>query len=518
MLSPKDTIYPKLGKNISKRELTKLFTPSPEEIALAQKSKRGRGNRFGNNAHLYFLVMLKTFQRLGYFEMLTDIPYRIIKRIATNIGIQNVPKNLAAYDTSGTRQRHMNAIREYCGITAFGDESEILMDRAIAEVARSREDIADIINVAIEELSNQGHELPAFDTIQKAALKGRSTANQNLYSTIANSLDINSKVKIDQLFFINEGETKTEWNKLKSEPGKLTRNNLNERIDYFNWMIDYSIGAESLLCIPDSKIKKFYAEANSLDAARMNELTANKRYALFVAFIAKKISLTIDDLGDMLIKQINKTHTKAKSILAEHQNKNRDNVDELIDMLHQILVARKTGATSTERDEIEASILSGREEQLIKRCEEHSVYSGNNHFPFLWTAHAPYRSTLFKILTSIELGTTVKDNGLLDAINFIITHKRSWRHQIDLSSIQNANGVTDLSWISDYWWKLVFEKSRDAGVPETVDRRNFELCVFYYIKEGLKSGDLYIKNSDKFSDYRTQLICWESSKFSAVIV
>lgn len=114
MLSPKDTIYPLLKKNVSKKELTRLFTPTDEELSLAQKRKRGRGN----NAHLYFLVMLKTFQRLGYFELLNDVPYRIIKHIATKIGIHTVPKNLNAYDTSGTRQRHMIAIREYCKIIA----------------------------------------------------------------------------------------------------------------------------------------------------------------------------------------------------------------------------------------------------------------------------------------------------------------------------------------------------------------------------------------------------------------
>lgn len=509
MLSPKDTVYPRLKKNISRKEINKLYTPTVDEIAIAQKRKRGRPKQSESYAHLYFLVMMKTFQRLGYFEMLSNIPYRIIKHIASKIDIQTVPKDLITYDKSGTRQRHMNAIRDHFNVKPFGDESEILMDRAIAEVARAREDLADIINVAIEELIHQGHELPSFDTIQRAALTGRSNANQNIYNIISNSIDLVSRDKINDLFFVKEGNSKTKWNKLKSEPGKLTRNNLKERITFYEWMLKYSIGTDSLLNIPESKIKKFYAEANSLDAARMLALTDNKRYALFVAYVFKKISSTLDDLGDMLIKQINKTHTKGKSILAEHQEKNRENVDELIDMLHQILVARKEGGTSSKRDEIQSSIISGREDQLIKRCEDHSLYAGNNYFPFLWSAHKPYRSILFKILTSIELGTTVKGNGPLDATSFLIQHKRNWRYQIDLSGLKNDDSIMDLSWISDYWWKLVFGKSRGEIVPETVDRRNFELCVFYYIKEGLKSGDIYIKNSDKFSDYRSQLISWK---------
>jgi len=86
MLSPKDTVYPRLKKNISRKEINKLYTPTVDEIAIAQKRKRGRPKQSESYAHLYFLVMMKTFQRLGYFEMLSNIPYRIIKHIASKIG------------------------------------------------------------------------------------------------------------------------------------------------------------------------------------------------------------------------------------------------------------------------------------------------------------------------------------------------------------------------------------------------------------------------------------------------
>ena len=41
MLSPKDTVYPRLKKNISRKEINKLYTPAVDEIAIAQKRKLG---------------------------------------------------------------------------------------------------------------------------------------------------------------------------------------------------------------------------------------------------------------------------------------------------------------------------------------------------------------------------------------------------------------------------------------------------------------------------------------------
>jgi Domain of unknown function (DUF4158) len=55
------TAYPRFKSQATVKELTELYTPSASELAFAQtqvKSKRGL---------LRLLVMLKSFQRLGYF-------------------------------------------------------------------------------------------------------------------------------------------------------------------------------------------------------------------------------------------------------------------------------------------------------------------------------------------------------------------------------------------------------------------------------------------------------------------
>lgn len=47
--------------------------------------------------------------------------------------------------------------------------------------------------------------------------------------------------------------------------------------------------------------------------------------------------------------------------------------------------------------------------------------------------------------------------------------------------------------------------STDGEIKES---RYFEMCVFSQVMWELKSGDLYIENSDAFADYRTQQISW----------
>ena len=46
-------------------------------------------------------------------------------------------------------------------------------------------------------------------------------------------------------------------------------------------------------------------------------------------------------------------------------------------------------------------------------------------------------------------------------------------------------------------------------MPESVNRRHFEVCIFSHILLELKSGDLYIEGSSDYGDYYSQLIDWE---------
>src|SRR5699024_6968692 len=52
-------------------------------------------------------------------------------------------------------------------------------------------------------------------------------------------------------------------------------------------------------------------------------------------------------------------------------------------------------------------------------------------------------------------------------------------------------------------------KKKKGEPPEEINRRHFEVCVFSRVTLELKAGDLYIEGSEKYADYRKQLIKWE---------
>ena len=108
------------------------------------------------------LALLKTFQRLGYFVKLADIPLSIIRKVTQTAGYEAVPSGLDHYDQSTLRVRHMALVRSWTGVSAYDRAAFKIIVKSCVEASRVREDLADIINIAIEELLRKRYELPAI--------------------------------------------------------------------------------------------------------------------------------------------------------------------------------------------------------------------------------------------------------------------------------------------------------------------------------------------------------------------
>lgn len=67
----------------------------------------------------------------------------------------------------------------------------------------------------------------------------------------------------------------------------------------------------------------------------------------------------------------------------------------------------------------------------------------------------------------------------------------------------------ELSWVPDAWWRWISPKRKKGTIPKEINRRHFEACVFSRVTLELKAGDLYIEGSEKYADYRKQLITWD---------
>jgi TnpA family transposase len=505
-----DTAYPRLKSHPTPSDLAAAYTPTWDEVMLANTTTTGLRTR------VCFLILLKTYQRLGYPVLLADVPAPIVSHIAQSVGVPSVPLSIAGYDTSGTRQRHLGAIRANLRVAPWGREARRGVLVALREAARTKNDLADLINAALDELVRQRYELPAFDTLHRAVVHVRAVVNQTLYQQVAGALPREARRQIGALFIADLTTRRTLWNDVKAEPDNPTRKHLKELLARQQWLASHNVGVAALTGVPPVKVRHLAAEAMTLDAARMASMEPFKRDMLATALLFVRAQQALDDLGTMFIRQMRRLHNDAKKAQAAYLAESAPRTDALVTTLRDVVVAHGQEGTIEERFAAMDALIAGHADVLIEECDLHLAHAGSNYYSFLWRFYRTHRATLFHLLRSLTLRSTTQDHSMEEAIRFLQEWEgRSGTWLPTIRRERQGDGGTrttplvDLSWIPDGWWRLVTGEQARSQYPEKVNRRHFETCAFSQILWDLNSGDLCIVGSDAFADYRSQQISWE---------
>ena len=498
MPSVHDTAYPRLKAAVTVRDLAEVYTPTPAEQTLAATLTPSVPSQVG------LLIMLKTFQRLGYFVPIQAVPQPIVDHITTHVGTVLSPQELSAYDASGTRRRHMAAIRSHLAIHPYDHATQQRLETVLREAAHTKDDLVDLMNIGIEELIRQRYELPGFTTLRRTAQRVRAEVNRALFQQVAMTLETAGTPIVDQLLQVDASTRQAPWNQLKADPGQPTLTQLRALVTRLHWLTPLNVGAPALATVPAVKVQQFATEARSLDAARMQRLAPAKRATLAAALVKAQVAQTLDDLGEMFIKRMRRIHHKAQAALEEYRRHQQSRTDQLILLLSDLV----TTLQHEEPPEVRLATMVARvgehPETVIDDCLTYTAYAENNYFPLLWRFYASHRQTLFKLLDHLPLVSTSQDTTVEDAVAFLRAHRTSKRDWLDLPT-----PPLDLSWISEKWWPLVTGMRTRKQTPHRVARRHLEVCVFSQVMSELLSGDLCIVGSEQFADYRTQLIAWE---------
>ncbi|MEO0868042.1 MAG: DUF4158 domain-containing protein, partial [Cyanobacteria bacterium J06642_11] len=199
---------------------------------------------------LAVLVLLKTFRRLGYTLPLAKISPVIVDHIATVTGLEITDPNWTQYDQSKTRIRHLALVRNYWNIKSYRHQGQAVMREALTDAAQTKHDLVDLINIAIQTLSDKRIELPGFTTLERAARQARHEVTTQCYKTLVQALSLSDQVRLQSLFVQLTQTAITGWERLKQEPGKPMLSKLHQWIERYEWLRSFPLPQTVLIPCP----------------------------------------------------------------------------------------------------------------------------------------------------------------------------------------------------------------------------------------------------------------------------
>ena len=494
MASVDRTAYPRLNKKLSDKELSACYELDEKDWRFIRQNARN------DRGYLVLATMLKTRQQLGYFISLEQVPHQFIAYLSTQLEVSGDSWLIDDKHFKKTLYRYRTACRKFLGSSTFTDDIREQLVSSVRNAAHTMSDPADLINVAVEELSNANVELPAFSTLDRLVGHVRQEVHETLYQEITATLKPSESQCLDALLQVQTGERITGFARMKQTPGPATLNNFRNwasRLAQLNAVLDPKPFFENLAY---TKIRQFSAEALAYEISDMRGISnVAKRYTLLLSLLHQTQLKTRDELVDMFLRRMKRVQHTARDNLRNLQEKNREMEEDLISILGQVL----QHAEGTEANEVlgqhvrETLDARGGIEALNAQFKLVTAYHNDNYLPLLWPVHAVNRAVIFRVLDLIQIQSSTQDKSLLRALDFVCEHRKTRKDYLPPD--------IDLRFASQRWQTFIL--TTDGETP-MLDRRSLEVCVFIYLAEALQGSDLYVENSGAYADYRKQLMPW----------
>ena len=497
MSAKHETAYPRFKSDLTATELDEIYTPSGETLEFAREHSKTPAEQFA------LLILLVTVPRLGYFVKCADVPAMIHSHIAKHAHMLSVSKaQLRKLERSGARHRLRSVVRARLALKAFDAGGAEFVTQTATAAAQTRQELADIINVVIEELVRCRYELPGFTTLQRAARHARAQTNTIIYDTIARQLPTETKSHLDQLLIVKSDASESSWQRLKREPKKPTNKEMQGCLEQLIWLNRWVERLHDVCAIPAAKWRQFNWEARSYDAASLKRMKPKKRYALMVMLFHSQLRHAMDDVVTIVTRKMAVLHNNARQRLEQYHVQRATKVDHLIDQFRNVLCAYNAESSDSDRLAGISRALADSPENLVAECDQHMAYAGGNYLPFMLGSYQAQRSLLLNALTLMNVESSSNDRSIVQTCQLVLHHRHSRKPTLPLP--ENLS----LHWLSEKWRKLVTGSTNTALPIVEVNRKYFELCVLSQVSIELKTGDLFINHSEEYSDYRVQLLDW----------
>lgn len=513
MASIERTAYPRFRRVVPTRELHEVYTPNLSEAEWARGATR-------SDEHLLALVVfLKCFQRLGYFPRLQEVPPAIVEHVREYLSLPT--SVVAAHDSERTLRHHKTLIRARLGVRLDPEQARDVAEQAIRVAAEVKDNPADLINVALEELIRARCELPGYTTLDELAARIRAEVNGGIFRAIGERLTVSDRGRLDGLLEVDPRTRRSDFDRLKQPARAATLTRLREHLAYLAWADSLGASERWLKGVPPAKVAHFAGEARVLDAADLGKAAQEKRLALIACLLHTARRRARDEVVGMFCKRMATIHKRGRTELEEIRERHRAELERLWDVFGDVLhgareamgvdvTAEVASPAPPDRDRyeragrlmLEALEQAGGVERVSTDHSAISAHHGNNYMPFLERHYRPYRSTLFGLLEALQLESTSADRSVLDAVEFIAANRHLNREHVP---DQVKGEPLNLSFAGENWLKVV----RDRHRPGQLVRRHLEVCVFSHLADELRAGDIAVVGADAYASYLAQLMSWE---------
>ncbi|HXZ74723.1 MAG TPA: DUF4158 domain-containing protein, partial [Streptosporangiaceae bacterium] len=493
---------PSRGLSLAERERHSSWPPEIARSDLAAYFALTRGDlrwlagiRAPKQTRLVLAVQRCGLEFLGYLPDVAACPAVVLDSLATQL---RTPATVAGYPdgvAARTRREHAATVMAHagwrlCGRGEWKTIRDWLLERAIEHDTPSL-----LFEQVLEQLRRDKIVRPGLDRLIRAVAAARAAAVEEIHHRLAPQLQeqrcqlLDSLLRSDPargvapLVWLLAGATSESPESIKAELAKLA------------YLRELGADRLDLNAVPPERRRQLATVAHRSTAAALRDMDP-RRHPILLAALAAAHTEIIDEVVAMFDQMLASTDRRARHLVAERQ---RDHVSANIDRLGLLDEILDVVLDASLDDDAAGAAVRGlghdRLAAAVRQPDERTPGDGG-HLALMEARYAHVRSFAPQVLAALSFSASVTPSELLDGVTLL--------QAMNAQHLRHVPPDAPLGFVPARW-RPYLTASRAAG-EENLVKHYWELCVLFALQAGLRSGEIWVQHSRRYTNPASYLI------------
>lgn len=342
---------------------------------------------------------------------------------------------------------------------------------------------------------------PSIGTLEALIGGIRDTLAEETYNRLSAIWTHDFLDKLDNILETNKERKITIHRWLCNIPGGNSSRNISQMLEKYDFLVGLGVQSWDLSCLSENRKKQLSNLVRNTPNTDLKRISYIRRYPMLVCFLYESLLDITDIILVMYSDYWQRIVNKAKRSLDSYLVKNIKIQHRAIKTITQIskMVVDEKIESDLLRECIYRILPKAQIKEALATLTDKDI-KHVSHLSFLSNYYSSMKQFSIKLLSMFQFKIAFTKDNFETALNLV----KSLQNSKKMKMPQDA----PINFISTNWQKIIIHEGK-------IDQHNYELCVLYILKERLKSGDVYLDLSRKFTSLESLLISkayWISHK------
>jgi TnpA family transposase len=432
---------------------------------------------------------------LGFVpDDLSSTPTVVVEFVAEQLQVS--PGSLFPYgQRPATRTAHFQPVLRYLGFRKpTADDLQHLSQWVLAR-ALEHDRPTLLLQLACDYLLRGKWVRPGISRLEQWVSRARNQAQAETYHALMPLLVPSRRQWLDALLETDADSHRTSLVWLRAAATAANAQQILTTLEKIEFLQQNGVAHWDVSAVNPNRLKMLAQIGRKSTNQYLQRASIKRRYPILIAFLKQTLITRTDEVVEMFDACLWDGYTEAKKELEAHQKSIAKSVNEKLRRfcdLGEVLLDETVTDEAVRRTlfkRVPAAslrILLDETAQLIRPTHD-------DHVDFFAPRYSYLRRFIPQFFERLRFRANAAGQPVLEAINLL--------RQLDAKTPRPPIPLdAPLDFVLPNWRAYVID---DEG---KISRRYYELCALWVLRQGLRSGDIWVENSRRYADPETYLI------------